>query len=301
MKEFEFIENKGMREEFVGRMEVLDKVGNLLLLPNTEYATLEQVAKYYKTNIQTIESVVLRNKDELVSDGYALQKRSNVISFLNIKDECLNSKQGKTIVTLPNDVSIIIPNRGLRLFTKRAILRIGMLLRDSEVAKEVRTTLLNVYHDAEQGKTDIIDNIVKEIDKEKQLMMDRVEAEMKGDFDSVCVVNAKLFALKNKRIAELESEKDFINSTRLTISESRDVINRIVRKIAMSHFNGNFGNAYNELYSKVNYKLHINANNRKEVGLKRFTDAEIVEIERIVRSWASDLGFNTEELLKLSV
>jgi hypothetical protein len=301
MKEFEFIENKGMREEFVRRMEVLDKVGNLLLLPNTEYATTEQVAEYYKTTAHTIEGVINRNKDELISDGYSLQKRSDVIQFLNIQDIHLKSKQGRTIATLENNDNIIIPNRGLRLFTKRAILRVGMLLRDSEVAKEVRTTLLNVYHDAEQGKTDIIDNIVKDIDEEKQLMMDRVEAEMKGDFDAVCVVNAKLFALKNKRIAELESEKDFINSTRLTISESRDVINRIVRKIAMSHFNGNFGNAYNELYSKVNYKLHINVNNRKEVGLKRFTDTEIIEIEKIVRSWASDLGFNTEELLKLSV
>lgn len=285
MKEFEFIENKVMREEFVGRMEVLDKIGNLLLLPNTDYATTEQVAEYYKTTKDSIRQLKIRNEDELLSDG--VKKMAN--------------KEIRGLFNRDNMSQLKIPPNGTLVFPKRAILRVGMLLRDSEVAKEVRTTLLNVYHDAEQGKVDIIDNIVKEIDEEKQLMMDRVEAEMKGDFDAVCVVNAKLFAIKNKRIAELESEKDFINSTRLTISESRDVINRIVRKIAMSHFNGNFGNAYNELYSKVNYKLHINANNRKEVGLKRFTDTEIIEIEKIVRSWASDLGFNTEELLKLSV
>lgn len=40
------------------------------------------------------------------------------------------------------DTEVLINNRGIRCFSKRAILRIGMLLRDSEVAKEVRTQLL---------------------------------------------------------------------------------------------------------------------------------------------------------------
>lgn len=43
----------------------------------------------------------------------------------------------------------MIPNRGIRCFSKRAVLRFGMLLRDSEVAKEVRTQLLNIKEEAE--------------------------------------------------------------------------------------------------------------------------------------------------------
>lgn len=44
------------------------------------------------------------------------------------------------------------------LFPKRAILRVGMLLRDSEVAKEVRTQLLNIEeHTATEVKTYEID------------------------------------------------------------------------------------------------------------------------------------------------
>lgn len=44
------------------------------------------------------------------------------------------------------------------LFPKRAILRVGMLLRDSEVAKEVRTQLLNIEeHTAAEVKTYEID------------------------------------------------------------------------------------------------------------------------------------------------
>ncbi|PDY07989.1 hypothetical protein COM83_33620, partial [Bacillus cereus] len=49
------------------------------------------------------------------------------------------------------------------LFPKRAILRVGMLLRDSEVAKEVRNQLLNIEeHTATEVKT-------YEIDYEQQL------------------------------------------------------------------------------------------------------------------------------------
>lgn len=39
-------------------------------------------------------------------------------------------------------MTLRVPNVGIRLFPKRAVLRLGMLLRDSRVAQEVRTQLL---------------------------------------------------------------------------------------------------------------------------------------------------------------
>ncbi|HHB2937638.1 MULTISPECIES: hypothetical protein [Bacillus cereus group] len=52
-----------------------------------------------------------------------------------------------------------ITYRNVALFPKRAILRIGMLLRDSEVAKEVRTQLLNIEENtATEIKTYEIDH-----------------------------------------------------------------------------------------------------------------------------------------------
>ena len=53
-RENQLLENKKMREEVVGRIEVLEQVGELLLLPNTEFATTEMVAKYYAEDIETI-------------------------------------------------------------------------------------------------------------------------------------------------------------------------------------------------------------------------------------------------------
>ena len=63
---------------------------------------------------------------------------------------------------------------------------------------------------------------------------------------------------KNKRIKDLEDTVDNITTNKLTIIESKNVINRIVRKIAFVEYDGSFKDAYSNLYSKINYKLNIN-------------------------------------------
>ena len=76
---------------------------------------------------------------------------------------------GEEVEFLPTNVKI--PNRGLRLMTKRTLLNIGMLLRDSEVAKELRRRILDIVHDAENGNGSI-ETVVNEIDEEKRLSME---------------------------------------------------------------------------------------------------------------------------------
>ena len=56
----------------------------------------------------------------------------------------LETSKGKALLTFENGDTLTVPSRGIRVFPRRAILRIGMLLRDSAVAKEVRTQLLNI-------------------------------------------------------------------------------------------------------------------------------------------------------------
>lgn len=303
MEENELLEQKDLREKVIGRTEVLDKVGELLLLPNTEYATTEQVAQYYKVGIEAIQTIMKRNYDELSTDGVNEFKKQNVIGFLNVQNGQLKSCQGKSIVNI-NNQKIIIPNRGMKLFPKRAILRIGMLLRDSEIAKEVRTRLLDIVQDTSKVSPEIIHNVVNEISEEKQLILDKAEAEYQGNYDEVSVINAKLFALKNKRIKELEEENKNITTHSLTIIKSRAVINRIVRTIAMKEYKSMFGQAWGELYSKMNYILGINikARNKKKNDsyLNTLTDSETFEVEKIVRNWAVEIGLDLEELLKIA-
>lgn len=88
-------------------------------------ATTEQMANYYEVAVDTVKSVVKNNRDELVSDG---------LKVLRGKD----LKDARSSINLASDASQVT------IWTPRAALRLGMLLRDSEIAKQVRNLLLDL-------------------------------------------------------------------------------------------------------------------------------------------------------------
>ena len=275
--------NLQKRKENLNHIEVLEQVGTLLSLPNTEFYTTEMVAEYYKVEISTIKSCVFDNKEELENNGY-------------------NVLEGEELSSLKKLCQIKSRARSLSLFTKRTVLNVGMLLRDSEVAKEIRNRILDIVHDSEKGEGNI-DTVIEEVSEEKQLMLDRIDAEINGDFDKVCVINAKLFAIKNKRIKELENKIDNITIHSLTIEDSKKVINRLVRKIASVEYNNRFSLAWNEFYSKLNYKLNINIKARNKIKgsyLNSLTEEELFKTEEIVRVWANECGIDLDKELKIS-
>ncbi len=303
MNQENFIKDKELREKSMDRVEVLEKVKELLLLSGTEFATTEQVAKYFEVGKEAINSLVKDNREEIIQDGFKIFKgkeisQSNVMSFKDFTSNRANFK-----FTLMDNTILSVGGKGISLFTKRAILRVAMLLRDSEVAKEIRTRLLDIVQDVSEEKDNVLENIVTEISEERQLMLDRVEAEMNGNYEEVSIINAKLFALKNKRIEELEVKLDNITTTSLTIIESRKVINRLTRLIAVKEYKGMFGKAFSELYSLVNYQLGINIKARdkkkNESYLNVLTEKETFDTELIVRSWAEKIGIDVDKELAL--
>ena len=94
-----------------------------------------------------------------------------------------------------------------------------------------------------------------------------------------------------------------ITTNSLTIVESKAVINRIVRAIAMKEYSGMFGKAYGDLYSKLNYKLGINIKARDKKKSESYLDVlkedEVFEVEKIVRNWAIDSELDLDKLLKI--
>ena len=291
MKELDLIENKDIREKMIGNISVLEKVKDLLLLGDSEFATTQQVADYYGVGLEAIKSIIKRHKEELETNGLTL-----------LKGEDLKSFKGQ----VQDEPSIKFVSQ-LTLFSKRTILNIGMLLTEGKVAKEVRSRLLDIEYESneavqENGQT-IKDNIINEIDEEKSLMLERITAEMDGDFEKVCVINAKLFALKNKRIKDLEDSIDNITAHSLTLTDSRDVINKLVRMIAIKEYGGMFGKAFGELYKTVNYKLGINIKGRdkkkSESYLHTLNEEECFKVEEMVRAWAVDKGIDINKELGL--
>ncbi|HBH1338315.1 TPA: hypothetical protein KRL47_001374 [Clostridioides difficile] len=261
------MENKELRDRNIDRVDVLEHVKEILTLANTDFSTVELVSEYYEVDKHTVEVLIQRNREELKLDGLKLYKKSNIAEIL------ANSENA-------HSVSFKIPSRGLILIPKRAILRIGMLLRNSEVAKEIRTRLLDIVHDAEE-QTEIV---IEEIRTEQNIKEDMIEAIISGDHNKLSVLQTELIGLRNKRISHLE---DVITNS-VTITESKAIINKCVRTIAVKKFNCMFGKAWDEFYRFINYKLGINVRNRKGKGLARFSDEEILKMEKIAKSWLEE-------------
>ena len=136
-KELDLIENKELREEYINRVEILEKVKQLLLIDGADVATTKQVADFYEVDEDTVRQIVTRNHEELLEDGIINYTGKEIkAEFLRDNMSFKTFSGGFTI----NDVKFA--NKGNNIFPRRAILRVGMLLRDSIVAKEVRTQLL---------------------------------------------------------------------------------------------------------------------------------------------------------------
>ncbi|MYV26344.1 hypothetical protein GQ649_03920 [Rhodococcus sp. DSM 6344] len=116
------------RDELATRTDVLDKVGVLRTLPDDMHVLTEMVADFYEVPTGTVRALVLDNRAEIDEDGYRVVTRG---AFEESYPKQLTSSASR-----------------IALFPRRAVLRVGMLLRDSEVAKKVRTYLLDTEGDA---------------------------------------------------------------------------------------------------------------------------------------------------------
>ena len=161
MTELNIVEDKALREQVAGRVEVLDKVKELFLLPELEMMTVQQMAEYYEVEEEAIQKCYQRNKTEIDSDGVIKRTSKSILGLIG-QDVQLVKNKGYAEIFLSDDVKLRVPHRGMKFFPKRAVLRVGMLLRDSEVAREIRTQLLNTFEHATPEER------VEEIDRELQ-------------------------------------------------------------------------------------------------------------------------------------
>ncbi|WP_208018209.1 hypothetical protein [Bacillus arachidis] len=180
------------RNKLADRVEVLERVKELLLLPNMEVATSKQVREFYNVDKSTFDMMISRHMDELLADGYRVMKGNELKSL----------KGDIHYVSHLKEYGISKFTPALALFTKRAILRVGMLLRDSEVAKEVRTQLLNIEEKStEQVKT-------SDIEHEERLMLDCFKAMQSGDMTEIVQANKRLNEWQNRFTKEKADKYD---------------------------------------------------------------------------------------------
>lgn len=293
INEIELIERKNLRDEYIDRIEVLDKVKTLLLLPDIKLATTQQVADFYEVETDTIRQIITRNKDEILSDGYMVWKaedfNSDKLSQLKI-----TVQRGAFEVKFSNGNKERFAPRGVALFTRRSILRLGMLLRDSEIAKEVRTQLLNI-----EEKT-TIEQKISSLTEEQQLMLDVMYA--KDDSDRLLAFS-KFNSYKNRYINSLEQKVEALADGILRWN-AREGVNRMARLIASKKYDGKFYKAYERIGDQMLYKYNISINGRKAKSkLNKPTLFDVIQPEEMPMLVQACLALcqmykiNTDELL----
>lgn len=243
------IVDRNLRDKCVEHYEVLEKVKGLLLIPGTEFATIVEIADFYKVDVDPIQKLYQRNKNEIDMDGIKIISAKELIGHYCPISKKVSKTQFKTIIHYDNGRNVDIPNRGIKVFPKRAILRIGMMLQNSDVAKEVRTQLLNI----EEKTSEEIK--IADITNEQQLALSLGMAMASGDINAITIATGKMMEFKNRHIIQLKQDNIALAGEILDWKD-RNKLNAGIRKLS-SVTGIPFGNMWNELYKNLQYKYGI--------------------------------------------
>ena len=135
LSESVLVESKSAREYHLARVsserasEILNKLKTLYftLWSGAGASTTGQLAGFYEVNTDAVESALRRHRDELESDGLKTLKGRQLKAF----------KDASASLTEASKTSQLV------IWTPRAALRLGMVLRDSVIAQALRSSLLN--------------------------------------------------------------------------------------------------------------------------------------------------------------
>ena len=128
-------------------IDILKQYGKVV-----DYFTESMVANFYGVNESAINHIGSRNKEELKKYGYKVYSKSEILKI--------------QLGFLEN-----IPNRGLRLYPIQAVIIIGMMLTESEVAERLRSDIIKkIFSPKEEFNLD-----TKELLKELRELRREVE------------------------------------------------------------------------------------------------------------------------------
>lgn len=152
------------RQNVLNNSIVLENLRTYLGVPgllfNEEYKyTKQQISDFYLIDISTIERYLENNEKELKHNGYEVLKGKNLKTFKEHFGHILN---------LSNNTA------HLGIFNFRSFLNLGMLLSESEIAKALRSKILDIVIDSlnekvggstkyiNQRDEDFLNTIIKE-------------------------------------------------------------------------------------------------------------------------------------------
>lgn len=278
-KETDLINNEALRNQCIEHYEVLEKVKQLLLIPGTKFATITEIANFYEVPTEPIQKLYQRNKQEIDMDGITLISANELIGHDCPISKKIDKTQFKTTISYENGRVVEIPNRGIKVFPRRAILRIGMLLRDSEIAKEVRTQLLNI-----EEKTSEVTKIA-DITEEQQLALSLGMAMASGDISTITLATGKMMDFKNRHIVTLEQDNKALAGEILEWKD-RSKLNAGIRKLS-AVTRVPFKDLWVKLYKNLQYKYSIDLKSRNGGKKPYIANLKGEEWDKVLKSFSA--------------
>ena len=293
MKETQFIDDRHLRDKNVSRFDVLEKVKDLLLISGTDYAVLSQVADYYEVGLEAIASLVKDNREELLEDG--------LINATGVETKEILGKFSKDFANQRGYFTcdgIKFNHRNNLLFTRRAILRVGMLLRDSVIAKEVRTQLLNI----EEKTSD--DVKIQDITEEQSLMLAVGMAFASGDLNAFATASTNLVAFKNRHIKQLQADNEKLENDNIALAgdilewSDRKKMSAGIRRLK-TFTTLTYADLWNELYRNLQYKYGISLKQRgKSPFIQHVKESEWDKVIKVFSAMCEAYGQSPTDMFK---
>ncbi|NJP99183.1 hypothetical protein [Streptomyces zingiberis] len=134
------LESRALRDSLARRTGVLDKVKILTVLPDGLHVTTRMVAGYFEVGEEVIRQLTSRHRAELGENGMITLRGADLRRFK------------RDILSLHPGDGYPQPRSNLNLYTRRTVLNVAMLLRDSGVARSVRRYLLDVEEESRRPR-----------------------------------------------------------------------------------------------------------------------------------------------------
>jgi len=138
---------KQERDKFINKTEVLDKIKDIVFLPDNQLDTTG-IAEFYEVPKITIRQLHSRHKEEFLNEAKTL----NSEGIKEIKAKICSLQ----CVTDKNENRLKHAKSKITLYNKQGILRVGMLLTNSKVAEKIRNYLIKIEKESTNEQKQIV-------------------------------------------------------------------------------------------------------------------------------------------------
>ena len=223
----DILEKEELRQEILNNnrsLNIMDEYKTITTVNNMEYETLDRVAKYFEVDYECMRVLIQRHKDELIKNGLLILNGSKTREILVENKMLFTNYRGYFIADNRK-----FANKSNILVNKRCFLNMAMLLRDSRVAQDIRSKILDiVLNDNSNNEVITIDNteLFNKIEEQNKIIneLTKIVKDLSNKIDDL--------NKKSKFITTNNNDITIINTTNL--NKFKNYLNSLDDNVTMS-------------------------------------------------------------------